>query len=259
MKEKRPRGQSADEKASTIEALPVYEPTSPEQARPAIQSDSPPAFEEIDQIIPTNDDGRIDLVIGEEVCRQFTMDLPPEKTQPAEDTCLAPTSVQSPIMNVLMLVVGSRGDVQPFIAIGQRMQQDGHRVRLATHPHFRSFVEAHGLEFFSIGGDPSELMAYMVQNPGLVPKFAALRQGEVAKRRRSMRDMIYASWRACFEPGHAPREKSIRSSSGKESKARVTQSDPRPFVADFVVANPPSLAHIHCAERLGIPLHILFT
>ena len=33
----------------------------------------------------------------------------------------------------------------------------------------------------------------------------------------------------------------------------------RPFVADAIIANPPSLAHIHCAQRLGIPLHIMFT
>jgi hypothetical protein len=33
----------------------------------------------------------------------------------------------------------------------------------------------------------------------------------------------------------------------------------RPFIADAIIANPPSFAHIHCAERLGIPLHLMFT
>lgn len=32
-----------------------------------------------------------------------------------------------------------------------------------------------------------------------------------------------------------------------------------PFVADAIIANPPSFAHIHIAERLGIPLHMMFT
>ncbi|KAG9604261.1 glycosyltransferase family 1 protein, partial [Aureobasidium melanogenum] len=32
-----------------------------------------------------------------------------------------------------------------------------------------------------------------------------------------------------------------------------------PFIADVIIANPPSFAHIHCAEKLGIPLHIMFT
>ncbi|KAK5046700.1 hypothetical protein LTR84_007461 [Exophiala bonariae] len=32
-----------------------------------------------------------------------------------------------------------------------------------------------------------------------------------------------------------------------------------PFVANAIIANPPSFAHVHCAEALGIPLHIIFT
>lgn len=32
-----------------------------------------------------------------------------------------------------------------------------------------------------------------------------------------------------------------------------------PFVADAIIANPPSFAHIHCAQALGIPLHLMFT
>lgn len=52
-----------------------------------------------------------------------------------------------------------QGDVQPFLALGQELRKYGHRVRLATHPIFESFVLNHGLEFFSIGGDPAELMA----------------------------------------------------------------------------------------------------
>ena len=31
-----------------------------------------------------------------------------------------------------------------------------------------------------------------------------------------------------------------------------------PFIADAIVSNPPTMGHIHCAEALGIPLHIMF-
>jgi hypothetical protein len=31
------------------------------------------------------------------------------------------------------------------------------------------------------------------------------------------------------------------------------------FVADAIIANPPSFAHVHIAEKLGIPLHMMFT
>ncbi len=51
------------------------------------------------------------------------------------------------------------GDVQPFIALGQELQVVGHRVRIATPNVFEQFVRDSGLEFFPIGGDPTELMA----------------------------------------------------------------------------------------------------
>ena len=62
-------------------------------------------------------------------------------------------------MNIVLQVVGSRGDVQPFIALGNELQKSGHRVRLATHNVFKDFVMSAGLEFFPIGGNPAELMA----------------------------------------------------------------------------------------------------
>ena len=68
-------------------------------------------------------------------------------------------------MNIVLQVVGSRGDVQPFLALGNELQKYGHRIRLATHDVFKSFVTAAGLEFFPIGGDPAELMA--VRTPSI--------------------------------------------------------------------------------------------
>ena len=56
------------------------------------------------------------------------------------------------------------GDVQPYVALGQRLVKDGHRVRIATHETFKDFVTGAGLEFFSIGGNPQDLMNYMVKS-----------------------------------------------------------------------------------------------
>jgi UDP:flavonoid glycosyltransferase YjiC (YdhE family) len=56
------------------------------------------------------------------------------------------------------------GDVQPYVALGKMLLKDGHRVRIATHETFRSFVIDAGLEFFCIGGNPQELMSYMVKS-----------------------------------------------------------------------------------------------
>ncbi|CAM1507774.1 Fc.00g046220.m01.CDS01 [Cosmosporella sp. VM-42] len=157
-----------------------------------------------------------------------------------------------PPLNVVIQVVGSRGDVQPFVALGKVLKDTyGHRVRLATHPTFKGFVQENGLEFFSIGGDPSKLMAFMVKNPGLMPGFRSLLSGDVRQRRRDVAEYIQGCWRSCYQAGD-----------GIDLVATdddLSGSGARPFVADCIIANPPSFAHIHCAEKLGIPLHIMFT
>ena len=78
----------------------------------------------------------------------------------------------------------------------------------------------------------------MVKNPGLIPSFESLRGGDVGRKRKMMREMLRGFWASCT--GQDP----------------ATQS---PFVADAIIANPPSFAHVHCAEALGIPLHMMFT
>lgn len=160
-----------------------------------------------------------------------------------------------PQLNIVIQIVGSRGDVQPFVALGRTLKDFGHRVRLATHRKFKEFVEGAGLEFFNIGGNPEELMAFMVKNPGLVPSYTTVRDGDIKIQRQNMADILDGCWKSCIETGDG-----ITSYEGWNG----TSSDPRasnfePFVADAIIANPPSFAHIHCAERLGVPLHLMFT
>jgi hypothetical protein len=177
----------------------------------------------------------------------------------------APGQIPPPCLNIVIHVVGSRGDVQPFVALGKTLKATyGHRVRLATHPNFQGFVEENGLEFFSIGGDPSELMAFMVKNPGLMPGFDSLKAGDVGKRRRGMEEIVLGCWRSCIEAGNgrgAPPPHGSTESLGFEAGINMDSTDPsdKPFIADAIIANPPSFAHIHIAEKMGIPLHMMFT
>lgn len=168
-----------------------------------------------------------------------------------------------PALNIVIQVVGSRGDVQPFVSLGLTLKQFGHRVRIATHATFQHFIEDLGLEFFCIGGDPAELMAFMVKNPGLIPSFDTVRSGEVQKRRKAMRDILRGCWRSCFEAGDGLDTTATEPSSifgaQRDPSASGVRKDPIPFVADAIIANPPSFAHLHCAEKLGLPLHLMFT
>ena len=61
-------------------------------------------------------------------------------------------------MRIAIITIGSRGDVQPYIALGQGLIKAGHTVRLATHQDFDVFVQSHGLEFWPIRGNSQEMM-----------------------------------------------------------------------------------------------------
>lgn len=213
--------------------------------RPSMNESISPTSDEIGpresfpELSSTND-GRINLSVASRFSQNlewFMNQQPTEEQQTRESPFLRSTTWDMKL-NIVVQVVGSRGDVQPFIALGNELQKYGHRVRLATHDTFEEFVTSAGLEFFPIGGDPAELMSYMVRNPGLIPSMKSLRAGEIQQKRATISEILHGCWRSCIEP------------------------DPRshaPFVADAIIANPPSFAHVHCAQALGIPVHLMFT
>lgn len=254
-------------------------------------SPPPPYTETLGQINESNEnvetnaevrnDGRINISIDQRSRRfssLFTQAFKPsEKHDPKISEPYIPPSLGGkpgqtppPRLNIVIQVVGSRGDVQPFVALGKVLQKDyGHRIRLATHPVFKDFVTENGLEFFSIGGDPAELMAFMVKHPSLMPGTDAIMSGDIGKRRKGIGEMIKGCWRSCFEAGDgtgAPQtDQTLEQWFDRHLDPTTTNPDAyaaaqaTPFVADCIIANPPSFAHIHIAERLGIPLHIMFT
>jgi hypothetical protein len=156
-------------------------------------------------------------------------------------------------LNIVLQVVGSRGDVQPFVALALELQSSGHRVRLATHPVFKQFVEDLGLEFFDISGDPAELIAYMVRNPGIIPKMSSMRGNAIEMQKKAISRILSGCWKSCIRPCDC-----VDEVKNKACQKPACLGKP-PFIADLIIANPPSFAHIHCAEKLGIPLHIVFT
>ena len=56
-------------------------------------------------------------------------------------------------MRVLLAGYGTRGDVQPMIALGARLRADGHEAVIGASAVFGDWVRGHGLEFHAIGGD----------------------------------------------------------------------------------------------------------
>ncbi|NEQ11322.1 MAG: glycosyltransferase family 1 protein, partial [Moorea sp. SIO4E2] len=59
-------------------------------------------------------------------------------------------------MRITIITVGTRGDVQPFVALGLGLKAAGHKVQLASNPIFKDFVKSRGLDFAPVGDNPQE-------------------------------------------------------------------------------------------------------
>src|SRR5215208_6109875 len=66
---------------------------------------------------------------------------------------------------ILLCTIGSAGDVNPFIAIGQNLVKRGFRVVLVTSQYFEAQARSAGLEFFGLG--TSEDYQSIIQDPDL--------------------------------------------------------------------------------------------
>ncbi|KAI8014891.1 Sterol 3-beta-glucosyltransferase UGT80B1 [Camellia lanceoleosa] len=154
-----------------------------------------------------------------------TLEVDLSKSAPVASKLSEPKSVEGPPfpkLKIAMVVVGTRGDVQPFLARQRGFRYEfGHHVRLATHVNFSTFVKSAGIDFYPLGGDSRALARYMAKNKGLIPSAP----GEILMHRKQIKAII-------------------------ESLLHVLQA----FNMSFWLAG-----HAHVAEALGVPLHIFFT
>lgn len=127
--------------------------------------------------------------------------------------------------NIVLLTIGSRGDVQPYIALGKKMLKEGHNVKIVTHAEFEDWIVSHGLSFGLIAGDPSELMSLMVSNPTI--SYSWIKEAK-AKFTNWIDEVLKTSWKACQD-------------------------------ADLLIESPSCMSGIHIAEKLQIPYFRAFT
>ncbi|MFL5242997.1 MAG: glycosyltransferase [Gemmataceae bacterium] len=102
-------------------------------------------------------------------------------------------------MRIALPTTGSRGDVQPFVALGLGLQAAGHKVLIATHADFEDFVHSHGLDFYPIednaralqASEAGDRMIHAGEKPFLfMREFAKLRVP-------IMNDLMRNCWEAC--------------------------------------------------------------
>ena len=73
-------------------------------------------------------------------------------------------------MEFVVAGYGSRGDVEPCVAVGRELLRRGHHVRMAVPPNMLDFVESAGVAAVAYGPDSHEVEGFrrnlsMIQNP----------------------------------------------------------------------------------------------
>lgn len=128
-------------------------------------------------------------------------------------------------LNVTCLTIGSRGDVQPYIALCKGLLAEGHKPKIATHAEFKDWILGHGIDFAPVDGDPSELMRICIQNGTFT--WAFLKEAN-SKFRGWLDDLLVSAAKACEG-------------------------------SDLLIESPSAMAGIHIAEAMGIPYFRAFT
>jgi sterol 3beta-glucosyltransferase len=125
-------------------------------------------------------------------------------------------------LNVTIVTLGTRGDVQPFVALGAGLKEAGHEVTLVTGKGFGIMVSGRGLRYVALDVD----LLKLAQSP---EGRAALRSPRGALRMArglmpTVRKMLVDQWEAAALSG-----------------------------ADAVVYHPKAMGGYHLAEALGVP------
>lgn len=128
-------------------------------------------------------------------------------------------------IKVVMLTIGSRGDVQPFICLALGMMARGYDVKIVTHSCFRDFVESHDIDFFPLSCDPKDLLKLCVNNTMFSVNF--LRES-FATFVPKIPTLLEEAWEGCRD-------------------------------ANILISTPPALAGYHIAEKLKIRFINAFT
>ena len=56
-------------------------------------------------------------------------------------------------LRIVLATIGSRGDVQPMLALAQTLVARGHHPVVAAPPNFETWVKSLGFEFAPLGVD----------------------------------------------------------------------------------------------------------
>ena len=125
-------------------------------------------------------------------------------------------------MRVLLSTIGSRGDVQPVVALALRLRELRQEVRVCAPPDFRDWIEGFGIPFVPIG---PEVRSTARSSPSAAlarPSAEQLRQmmeGTVATQFATIPAAAEGCGRAPRRRGHHDRRHPSRRTPGRHPSA----------------------------------------
>lgn len=102
-------------------------------------------------------------------------------------------------INITIIAFGTRGDVQPAIALGRALQASGHRVRILASVGFKSWIESYGLDAATTTVDIKAMMESEVGAEWIEHGVNPIKQIGIMKRLLNERGMVMVTdaWHAC--------------------------------------------------------------
>jgi vancomycin aglycone glucosyltransferase len=79
-------------------------------------------------------------------------------------------------MRALLSTIGSRGDVQPLVALASQLKALGHEARLCVPPDFKNWIESFGIPVTPIGPEVRKLAMSRPQTPAAPPSLEQMRR-----------------------------------------------------------------------------------
>lgn len=133
-------------------------------------------------------------------------------------------------MHVFIVTLGTRGDVQPYVALGKGLRRTGHAVTVCTSCGFEPFITGHGLNYAYMNNDVLDFL-HSAEGRRMIDNTAGLWQWvKVARKLAKLapgmhRRMLHDSWESA-----------------------------RGCRPDLIIYHPKAFGAPHFAEALGVPV-----
>jgi len=137
-------------------------------------------------------------------------------------------------MKILIATIGTRGDVEPYVALGRALMESGHEITICTCAHYEPFIREYGLGYAYVNNDFIDFMhspegKIILGNAGSFWKTLATLAPMISKLGNLQERQMADVWAATKES--AP---------------------------DLILYHPKALGAPDFAEKLGVPCMLAF-